>query len=73
MKKSCGRCPFNGCKNCPVDPVAIEEAAIKSAENFGTPEELWVEDPDTGETVYINMKKPSDEAVVLLNKLFGSK
>jgi hypothetical protein len=73
MKKPCGRCPYNGCKNCPVDPVTIEEAAIKSAENMGPAEKLWIPDPETGEQVFVDMKNPSAEAMVLLEKLFGEK
>jgi hypothetical protein len=69
-KKPCRSCPTNKCSNCPVDTAAIEEAAIRSAANHGMPEEMWVPDPDTGETVYINVKNPSDKAVKLLDKLF---
>lgn len=73
MKKPCGRCPFNKCKNCPIDTAAIEEAAIKSAANHGTPEKMWIPDPDTGKTIYVDMKNPSHEAMVLLEKMFGDK
>ena len=73
MKKPCGRCPFNGCKNCPADVSAIEEAALKSVANFGAPDKLWIPDPDTGEMIFIDMKNPSEEAMVLLHKLFGDK
>jgi len=73
VKKPCGRCPFNACKNCPVDPAAVEEAALKSAANMGASDKLWIPDPNTGELIFIDMKNPSDEAMVLLDKLFGEK
>lgn len=67
MKKPCRACPTKKCGNC---PVAIEEAALKSAANFGAAEKMWIPDPDSGEMVFIDMDKPSDEALILLRKLY---
>ena len=50
--------------------MAIEEAALKSAANFGAAEKMWIPDPDSGEMVFIDMDKPSDEALILLRKLY---
>jgi len=70
-KKPCKSCPLNRCKNCPVDIEKLEAAAIKSAENFGMPEKLWIEDTETGEMVFINMKEPSERAIKMLAKIYS--
>lgn len=70
MKKACGGCPENKCHNCPVKELDIEKAAIRSAQNMGAAEEMYIPDPKTGEIVYVNVKNPSDEAIELLGRLF---
>lgn len=74
MKRACGGCPENKCHNCPVRDELferrMEKAAMKSAENMGAAEEMYIPDPVTGVMVYVNIKNPSEEAVELLRRLF---
>lgn len=68
--KRCGRCPTMNCEGCPV-AANIEEAAIKSAQNHGAPEVLWIIDAETDISVKVEMKNPSEEAKALLHKMFN--
>jgi len=47
----------------------IEEAARINMENFGAPDILYLEDPDTGEFVKVNVKNPSEEDIKFLKRL----
>jgi hypothetical protein len=49
----------------------VEYAAIKSAENFGMPEKMWIEDTETGEMVFVNMKNPSEKAIEMLWRVYN--
>lgn len=51
----------------------MEAAAIAAANNFGPAEQMWIPDPDTGVYVFVDMKKPSDEALVVLQKIYGKR
>lgn len=76
MKKACGGCPENKCHNCPVKDELferrIEKAAIQSAQNMGAAEKMWIPDPDTGEMVFVDLKNPSDQAILVLEKIYGT-
>lgn len=49
----------------------IEEAAIKSAENFGAAEIMIFQDPETGEPITFDMKNLTEEQIELLYKVLS--
>ena len=76
MKKPCRSCPNNKCKNCPVKEPSvdiIEYAALQSQANFGMPEKLIMEDPESGELVFIDMKNPTKEGLETLQRIMNWK
>ena len=49
--------------------VSVEEATQQCLDNFGTPETMYVPDPDTGEYVFIDFLDPTPEAKECLRKI----
>lgn len=52
-----------------TDDEKLEELVRISQENFGCPRILYIPDPTSGNTVYVDLDNPSEEALELLRKL----
>ena len=49
----------------------VEAAALESMANMGSPRQFWLPHPKTGVIIHIDLDKPTDEAVEVLQLLYG--
>jgi hypothetical protein len=54
-----------------IDEEKLEELSRISQGNMGSPDVLYIPDPDTGYMVEVNVNNPSAEAIEVLKKVLG--